>query len=82
MVKEAWVGTSGTYRCIKCGEPLVSFFITYGEPATFEYPLFCPFHWREGFGFKNGVRTVLKWIGELGEEKVKELIIRLVDFIG
>ena len=76
---EAWVEISRTYRCIKCGEPLVSLVVSYGEPATFEYPLFCPVHWREGF--KSSVKTVLKWTGELGEEKVKELIIRLVDFI-
>jgi hypothetical protein len=76
MAKEAWVAISNAYRCIDCGEPFVSLFISYGEPAVYEYPLLCPVHWRRDF--KNAVKLVVKMVRD---ERVGELIAQLLDFI-
>jgi DNA-directed RNA polymerase subunit RPC12/RpoP len=73
---EAWIGVSSMYKCIECGEPFISLFISYGEPATFEYPLVCRYHWKKG-GLKNAIKTILN---ANVKEKV-ELIARLMDFL-
>jgi len=74
--KEAWVGLSSMYKCIDCGEYLVSLFLSYGEPSTFEYPLFCPVHWRKGL--VSAVRLILR---KAPEEEAAKLVKRLMDFI-
>jgi hypothetical protein len=80
MNKGAWLEKSGKYRCIECDEPLISLFITYGEPSTFEYPLLCPRHWR-----KN-VTSAIEWIlervtADIGKEQARALVLDLLDFI-
>jgi hypothetical protein len=76
MTKEAWVGISPTYRC-ECGEKMVSLFISYGEPAVFEYPLLCPLHWRRGL--KSAVKAITKL--DLGEDVKIQLLVQLLDFL-
>ena len=59
---DAWIEVSRTYKCIECGEPFISLFISYGEPATFEYPLICRYHWKGGL--KNALKTILNIAGK------------------
>jgi hypothetical protein len=71
---EAWIAVSNTYKCIECGEYMISLFLSYGEPAVFEYPLLCRSCWRD---LKNALKTILKH----GREFIPQLLAQLLDFI-
>jgi len=76
MTKEAWVGISPTYRC-ECGEKMLSLFISYGEPAVFEYPLVCP---RCKRNLKSAVKAITKH-PDIGEDVKIQLLVQLLDFL-
>jgi hypothetical protein len=78
MSKEAWVARSMAYRCIDCGEAIVSLYVSYGEPAVFERPLLCPVHWKREL--KNAIEVIIKH-PDIGEDEKTRLIARLLDFI-
>ena len=75
---EAWIEVSGTYKCVECGEKMVSLLISYGEPVTYEIPLFCPVHWKKNL--KSAVKTIVRH-PDIGEDEKTRLIARLLDFI-
>jgi len=75
-MKEAWIARSMAYRCVDCSEAMVSLFVSYGEPAVFEYPLVCP---RCKRNLKSAVKAITKL--DLGEDVKIQLLVQLLDFL-